>query len=114
MAPRIGPSTAVIATAIVVAHANRAVAIGPGRFAAAYAAKNGGNTAVITVDWKAEFAQSYIAHARSSGRSSPMRVNRLTGQGSRSEGAPRDPLAKQRIDDEIAGAFLEQHVLVCK
>ena len=73
MAPRIGPSTAVIVTAIVVAQANRAVAIGAGSPAAATALKNGGNTAVMTVDWNAELAQSYIAQARSSGRLRPMR-----------------------------------------
>ena len=65
-----------IATAIVVAHANRAVATAGGRPAAATALKNGGNTAVMTVDWNAEFAQSYIAQARSSGRFRPRRSRR--------------------------------------
>src|SRR6185503_19103268 len=83
MAPRMGPSTAVMATAIVVAHANRAVATAGGNPAAATALKNGGNTAVMIVDWKEEFAQSYIAHARSSGRLRPRRSRRLTARGSR-------------------------------
>src|SRR5471032_1794099 len=78
MAPRIGAITAVIVTAIVVAHAKRAVASGAAIPAAlATALKNGGNTAVMTVDWNAEFAQSYIAHARSSGRLRPMRERKF-------------------------------------
>jgi hypothetical protein len=44
--------------------------------AAATALKNGGNTAVIMVDWNPELAQSYIAQARSSGRLSPMRESK--------------------------------------
>ena len=43
--------------------------------AAAYSLKNGGNTAVMTVVQNAEFAQSYIAQARSSGRSRPSRAS---------------------------------------
>ena len=62
-----------MATAIVVAQANRAVATAGGRPAAATALKNGGKTAVMMVIWNAEFAQSYIAQARSSGRSRPRR-----------------------------------------
>jgi hypothetical protein len=38
---------------------------------------------VMIVDWKEEFAQSYIAHARSSGRLRPRRSRRLTARGSR-------------------------------
>jgi hypothetical protein len=61
-----GPSTATMATAIVVANANLAVATGGGRSAAATAAKKSGKTAVMIVVWNAELAQSYIAQARSS------------------------------------------------
>src|SRR5262245_15407845 len=64
-----------MATAMVVAHAKRPVATAPGSCAAATDAKNGGNTAVITVLWKPELAQSYIAQARSSGRSRPKRAS---------------------------------------
>src|SRR3954471_4760416 len=107
MAPRIGPRTAVIATATVVAHAKRAVAIAGGRRAAATALKNGGNTAVMTVDWNAELAQSYIAHARSSGRFKPRRSSRLM-----SEGPPRDPFPQQRIDHLVSRPLLHEHVLI--
>ena len=97
-----------IVTAIVVAHAKRAVATGAGMPAAATALKNGGNTAVMTVDWNAEFAQSYIAQARRSGRLRPMR-----SRSRNSIGRPaRDPFAQQRIDDHVARSFLEQHVLL--
>jgi hypothetical protein len=61
-----GPSTAVIATAIVVAQAKRAVATGAGRPAAATALKKGGKTAVMTVDWKAELAQGSRLKAQGS------------------------------------------------
>src|SRR6266850_5119175 len=100
MAPRIGPRIAVIVTAIVVAHAKRAVATGGGSPAAATALKNGGKTAVMTVDWNAEFAQSYIAHARSSGRLRPMRSRKLMALGS--EGPPRYPLSEKGIHDDVA------------
>jgi hypothetical protein len=49
MAPSTGPRTAVIITAIVVAHANRAVALADVRPAAAKSLKKRGNTAVMTV-----------------------------------------------------------------
>jgi hypothetical protein len=65
----------VIATAIVVVHAKRAVAVAGGRPDAATSAKNSGNTAVMIVDWNGELAQSYIAQARSSGRLSPSRCD---------------------------------------
>ena len=55
------------------------------------------NLAVMTVVWKAEFAQSYIAHARSSGRWSPMRASspapsplkRFSARSIREEVSPR-------------------------
>ncbi len=73
IAPSTGPITAVIVTAIVVAHAKRAVASVGERPAAAKSLKKRGKTAVITVVWNAEFAQSYMAQARSSGRFKPTR-----------------------------------------
>ena len=83
-------------TAIVVAHAKRAVASVGERPAAAKSLKKRGKTAVITVVWNAEFAQSYIAQARSSGRFKPDPGQEARGRGEpRSEGSPRDPLAKQ-------------------
>ena len=42
------------------------------------AAKKSGKTAVMIVVWKAELAQSYIAQARSSGRSRPRRESSFT------------------------------------
>ena len=68
---------ATIVTAIVVAHAYRAVATAGGRSAAATDAKKSGKIAAMTVDWNAEFAQSYMAQARSSGRFRPRRPSRL-------------------------------------
>ena len=50
IAPSIGPRIAMIATAIVVAQAYRAVATAGGRSAAATEAKKSGKTAVMTVD----------------------------------------------------------------
>ena len=66
---------ATIVTARVVPHAKRDVATSGGSPAAAYSLKNGGNTATMTVVQNAEFAQSYIAQARSSGRPNPSRAN---------------------------------------
>src|SRR5918994_2251159 len=92
-------------SAIVVVAANRAVAsVDP---SAANSLKKGGKTAVITVDWNAELAQSYIAHARSSGRFRPMRARRRP----MSERLPRHPLAQERIDHQVASAFLCQEIL---
>src|SRR5213593_4756668 len=79
MATRIGPRTAITATAIVVAHAKRAVATAGGRPAAATSLKNNGKTAVMIVVWNAELAQSYIAQARSSGRWRPRRASTASG-----------------------------------
>src|SRR5688500_15046838 len=110
MAPRIGPVTATIATAIVVAQANRAVATAGGRSAAATAAKKSGKTAVMMVVWKAEFAQSYIAQARSSGRWRPRRERIVTPKAL--VRLPGDPFAEQRIDDHVLLPLLEQQVLL--
>src|SRR4029453_15002011 len=79
MAPRTGAMRATIVTAMVVAQANRDVATAGGSPVAAYSLKNGGNTATMTVVQKAEFAQSYIAHARSSGRPNPLRAGGVEG-----------------------------------
>src|SRR5262245_31184753 len=83
MGPSTGPRPEVSATAIVVGPANRSVATAAGTPAAATALKNGGNTAVMTVDWNAEFAQSYIAQARSSGRLRPRRERNVKARESR-------------------------------
>src|SRR2546423_4148529 len=81
MAPRTGPRTAITATAIVLAHAKRAVATDGARPAAATSLKNNGKTAVMIVVWKAELAQSYIAQARSSRRWRPRRWSTASGFG---------------------------------
>src|SRR3954469_9384619 len=62
------------------------------------------------VVWKAELAQSYIAQARRSRRPSPSRSRRRVivvlrsrpVRGRSSIRPPRDPFAKQRIDDHVA------------
>src|SRR5688500_352847 len=108
MAPSAGPSTAMIVTAMVVAHANRVVACTGDRPAAAKSLKKRGNTAVMTVDQNADYAQSYIAQARSSGRWRPRRRS----SAAMSEGLPRHPLAEERVDDDVARALLEQEILL--
>ena len=55
----------------------------------------------MTVVVNAEFARSYIAQARSSGRFSPSLVEGLSG----------DPFAHQGIDDDIAIAFARDEIL---
>ncbi len=70
-----------MARAIAVAAVKRAVATTGGRSPAATEEKNSGKTATTTVDQKAELAQSYIAHARTSRRSSPRRARRRLNTG---------------------------------
>ena len=65
----------------------------------------------MIVVWNAELAQSYIAHARSSRRPSPRRVEETFMQRASSEGPPRDPLAQQRIDDDVAVALAREDVV---
>ena len=58
---------------------------------------------MITVVWNAEFAQSYIAQARNSGRFKSD-ARQEPGESRRhhaSERSPRDPLAQQRVDDDV-------------
>src|SRR5687767_729248 len=59
--------------AMVLAVANACVPRDSGSPAAATRTKKIGNTAVSTTAWSAETAQSYIAHARNSGRPRPSR-----------------------------------------
>src|SRR5690348_9097229 len=80
-APSIGASRAMIASPIVVAMLKRAVAVERGSPDAATAEKKIGKMAVTTTTIIAELAQSYMAHARSSGRSRPRRARRLEGIG---------------------------------
>src|SRR5689334_2803185 len=77
----------------------------------------------MIVVWNAEFAQSYIAHARRSRRPSPSRVRsaltlevegwRLAVGGSkwRSVSPASDPFAEERVDDDVAAALTSQHVV---
>src|SRR5688500_11451082 len=99
---------ATIVTAMVVVQANRVVASMGASPAAAYSAKNGGNTAVMIVEWNAESAQSYMAQARTSRRCSPRRDS--SDIRPRLVRIARDPFAQQRIDDHVASAFLQQQV----
>ena len=62
---------AMTATETVVTRPNRAVACAGSKPFAAYVEKKLGKTAVITVVKYTEFAQSYQAHARCSGVTSP-------------------------------------------
>ena len=62
----------------------------------------------MIVVWKAEFAQSYIAHARRSGRPRPSRSSSFVIVVS--VGAPGDPLPEQRIDDGVAAVFAGEDV----
>ena len=59
----------------------------------------------MIVVWNAEFAQSYIAQARSSRRPSPRRSS-----SAHQNVLPRDPLAQQRVDDDVAVAFAGEDV----
>ena len=109
-----------MAAEIVVVAPNRAVACAGSRSAAAYVAKNAGNTAVITVVKYAELAQSYQPQACCSGVRRPARVRtraitRGPGAGAGAEGSSSllEPKSTSKLLDQRSLALQDLEPSLC-